>query len=86
MKKVFLVALVVVLLVIIGLPVLMPGMGAAYCDDCVPGTAAAAMCTLIALAGSAYVAVLMGQRVRLRRVVMTGLLRAAVFYRPPQLA
>ncbi|HEV2068656.1 MAG TPA: hypothetical protein VGR26_02550 [Acidimicrobiales bacterium] len=85
MKKVLLVALVV-LLVIIGLPVLMPGMGAAYCDDCGPATAAGALCTLVVLAASAYVAALTGQRVRVRRVVMTGLLRAAVFDRPPQLA
>ncbi|HEV2811494.1 MAG TPA: hypothetical protein VGV93_13985 [Acidimicrobiales bacterium] len=85
MKKVLLVALVV-LLVIIGLPLLMPGMGAAYCDDCVPGTAACAMCTLVVLAGLAYLAVHTGQRVHLRRVVMTGLLRAAVSDRPPQLA
>lgn len=83
MKKVLLVALVV-LFVIIGLPVLMPGMGAAYCDDCVPGTAANALCTLVVLTGMAYVVVLMGQRVRLRRVVMTGLLRADVSDRPPQ--
>ena len=85
MKKVLLVALVV-LLVIIGLPVLMPGMGAAYCDDCGPATAAGALCTLVVLAGLAHVAVLMGRRVRLGHVVMTGLLRAAVFDRPPQLA
>ncbi len=85
MKKVLLLALVV-LLVVIGLPVLMPGMSAAHCDDCGPATAAGALCTLVVLAGLAYLAVLMEQRVRLRRVTMTGLLRAAGFDRPPQLA
>lgn len=84
MKRVLLVALVV-LLVVIGLPVLMPGMGAAHCDDCGPATAAGPLCTFVVLAGFAYVAVLMEQRVRLRRLVMTGLLRAAVLDRPPQL-
>lgn len=85
MKKILLVALVV-LIVLIGVPVLMPGMGAAHCDDCGPATAAGALCTFVVLAGLAYVAVLMGQRVRSGSVVMTGLLRAAAFDRPPQLA
>ena len=84
MKKVLLVALVV-LLVVIGLPVLMPGM-AAHCDDCGPATAAGPLCAFVVLAALAYVAGLMEQRVRLRRLAMTGLLRAGVFDRPPQLA
>jgi hypothetical protein len=85
MKKMFLVALVV-LLVVIGLPVLMPGMAAAHCDDCGLVTPAAAQCLFVVLTGSAYLAVLMGQRVRVRSVLIAGLLRAAVFDRPPQLA
>ncbi len=85
MKKILLVVLVV-LIVLIGLPVLMPGMGAAHCDDCGRATASGALCTFIVLAGLAYAAVLIGQRVRIGRAVMTGLLRAAAFDRPPQLA
>lgn len=84
MKKILLVALVV-LIVLIGLPVLIPGMGAVHCDDCGRATAAGALCTFIVLAGLAYVAVLLGQRVRIGRVVMAGLLRAVTFDRPPQL-
>ena len=85
MKRVLLVALVV-LLVVIGLPVLMPGMSAAHCDDCGPAIAAGPLCTFVVLAALAHFAVLMQQRLRLRRLVMTGLLRAGVFDRPPQLA
>lgn len=85
MKKVLLVALVV-LLVVIGLPVLMPGMGGAYCDDCGPAVATGSLCTFAVLAGLAYAAAVMAQRVRLRQAITTGLLRAAAFDRPPQLA
>ncbi len=85
MKKVLLVALVV-LLVVIGLPVLMPGMTTAHCGDCDLGTAAGALCAFAVLVSLAYVAMLMAQRVRARFVVKTGLLRAAVFERPPQFA
>ena len=85
MKKVLLVALVV-LVVVIGLPVLMPGMGAANCDDCGPAVAAGSLCTFAVLAGLAYVVAVMAQRVRLRHAITTSLLRAAVFDRPPQLA
>ncbi len=85
MKKVLLVSLVV-LLVVIGLPVLMPGMAALQCEDCALTTAAGAYCTFVVLVGLAYVGMLMSQRLRVRSVLMAGLLRAAVFDRPPQLA
>jgi hypothetical protein len=85
MKKVLVVALVV-LLVVIGLPVLMPGMTTAHCADCDLATAAGGLCAFAVLASLAYVAMLMAQRVRARFVVMIGLLRATVFERPPQFA
>ena len=85
MKKGLLVALVV-LLVVIGLPVLMPGMAPVHCDDCGSATTAGALCAFVLLAAFAYTVGLVGQGLRLRRLVMTGLLRAAVFDRPPQLA
>lgn len=85
MKKVLLVALVV-LLVVIGLPVMMPGMGVAHCHDCTPGVAAGALC-LIALWGAlALVVLFVSQPLSARRKLMLGLLRASVFYRPPQTA
>ncbi len=76
----------VVLLVVIGLPVLMPGMTTAHCGDCGLAAAAGALCTFAVLAGFAYLAMLMAQRVQARLLVMTGLLRAAAFDRPPQFA
>lgn len=85
MKKVLFVA-VVVLLVVIGLPVLMPGMGPIHCDDCGSATAAGALCAFVVLAGLAYIVALLTQVVRVGRRPMTVLLRAAVFDRPPQLA
>jgi membrane protease YdiL (CAAX protease family) len=85
MKKVLRVALVV-LLVVIGLPVLMPGMAAPHCEDCSPAAAAGAQCAFVVLVALAYVGMLMSQRLRVRRVLMADLLRAAVFDRPPQLA
>lgn len=81
-----LVLALVVLLVVIGLPVLMPGMAAAHCDDCVLATAAGALCALVVLASLAYVAMLMAQRVRAGLVLMTDLLLGAVVDRPPQSA
>jgi hypothetical protein len=84
-KKVLLVALVV-LLVVIGVPVVMPGMGGAYCDDCAPAVAAGALCLLAVLGGLASVALFASQLVRARRMLVLGLLRAAVFFRPPRLA
>ncbi len=85
MKKVLLIALVVVLIVI-GLPVLMPGMAALHCEDCALTTAAGAYCTFVVLVGLAYGGALMSQRLRVRLAVLTDLWRAPVFDRPPQLA
>jgi membrane protease YdiL (CAAX protease family) len=83
-KKVLLVVLVV-LLVVIGIPVLMPGMGAAYCGDC-DLAVAAALCLLAVLGGFTAMVVFAYQLLRVRRKLVLGLLRAAVFYRPPRLA
>lgn len=85
MKKVLLVALVV-LLVVIGVPVVMPGVGGAYCDDCAPAVAAGGLCLLAVLGGFAAVMVVASQQVRARRTSVRELLRAAVFFRPPRLA
>jgi len=85
-KKVLLVALVV-LLVVIGLPMLMPGMGSATCADCGPAVMAGPVCVLAAiLTGFALLILVTAQRVRLRRDDLFELLRAVAFERPPQLA
>lgn len=85
MKKVLLVSLVL-LLVVIGLPVLMPGMAALQCDDCDLATAVGGQCGFVVLVALAYAGALMSQRLRVRRILMADLLRAPVFDRPPQLA
>jgi membrane protease YdiL (CAAX protease family) len=86
MKKILLVVLVV-LLVVIGIPVVMPGMGAAYCGDCDLAVAAGALCLLAVLGGLASVALFASpQLVQVRRKLGIGLMRATVFYRPPRLA
>ncbi len=86
-KKALLVALVV-LLVLIGLPLLMPAMeGAATCADCGPVVMAGPTCVLAAvLAGCALAIALLSQLIRARRDELLDLLRAALFDRPPQLA
>lgn len=84
-KKVVLVALVV-LLVVIGLPVLMPGMGAAHCEQCGLGVAVGSMCLAAVLAGFALAMALVARRFRTRGYDLEGLLRAVFFDRPPQLA
>ncbi len=85
MKKVLLIALVVVLIVI-GLPVLMPGMAALHCEDCALTTASGGQCAFVVLVALASAGALMSQRLRVRRILMTYLWRAPVFERPPQLA
>ncbi len=86
MKRILLVVLVV-LLVVIGIPVVMPGMGAAYCGDCDLAVATGALCLLAVLAGLISMALFASpQLVRARRRLVLGLLRATVFYRPPRLA
>lgn len=84
-KKLLIVALVV-LLVVIGVPVLMPGMsGAGFCVGCGPAVMAGPACALAAvLAGFVFTVALLSQRLRRRGDVLRLLLRAVVFDRPPQ--
>ena len=86
-KKVLLVALVV-LLVVIGLPMLMPGMGmAATCTDCAPAVAAAASCAALAailVAVASLIALVLAQRLTRRRVDLRQLLLVSPLERPPQ--
>lgn len=85
MKKALIVALVVVL-VIIGLPVLMPGMGSAHCADCGPATMAGAMCVAV-LAAAAFAALsAIRRRARLEPLRRRGRLVDSLLYRPPRLA
>ncbi len=85
-KKALLVALVV-LLVLIGVPMLMPGMSAGMCPDCGPAVMAGAVCALAAvLAGFVLTVALLARLLRMRRDEMFELVRAVVFDRPPQLA
>ncbi len=86
-KKALVVALVVVL-VLIGIPILLPGMGGTICQECTPAVAsAAAACSLLAvLAGFALAITLLALRFRSRRHVLGDLLRSLDFDRPPQLA
>lgn len=85
-KKLLLVALVVTL-VVIGLPMLMPGMGGgSTCADCGPAVSAQSACELAAiLAGLLLVIALVAERLRLRRDELRLLLRAVLLDRPPQL-
>ena len=84
-KKLLLVALVV-LLVLIGLPLLMGGMGGG-CADCGPAVIAGAACTIAAvLTGIAAGIALLALMIRSRRDQLFDLLRATVFERPPQFA
>lgn len=84
MRKALAIA-VVLLLVVTGLAVLMPGMGGAHCANCDPGTVASAMC-LAVLAATAALLVRGGRRLRRAALPRPGLLRAMVFDRPPQFA
>jgi uncharacterized sodium:solute symporter family permease YidK len=85
-KKALLIALVL-LLVLIGIPVLMPGMGGATCHDCGPAMAAGQACSLLAvLSGFALAIVLLSLSVRSRRDRLRLLLRALDLERPPRLA
>jgi len=81
-KKALVIA-VVLLLVVIGLPVLMPGMGGAHCADCGPATLASAMCFAVLTAAVALV-LASSRRARGAEVHRQGVLRAVVFDRPPQ--
>lgn len=85
-KKALLVALVV-LLVLIGIPILMPGMSGAMCHECGPALTAGQACSLLAvLAGFALAIALLAFRFWTRRAFLWDLLRSLELDRPPQLA
>lgn len=76
----------VVLLVIIGVPVLMPGMGGAHCADCGPATMAGPMCIAVLVAAAFAALVAIGRRARLEPMRRRGRLVDSLLYRPPRLA
>ncbi len=83
-KKALLVGLVI-LLVVIGIPILLPGMAAAPCADC-DSAVAASTCTVAVLSVLTMVLALLFQLLlRTHRALYPELLRAVVFERPPQL-
>jgi hypothetical protein len=83
-KKALLVGLVL-LLVLLGLPMLMPGMGASFCHEC--GPAVVAGCANAAVLVSAVLLVaLLAAMVRRRRDRWHELLVVTLFERPPRLA
>ena len=84
-KKAFIVSLVV-LLVVIGVPVLVPGMAGGHCADCGPATFAAAMCFAVLSAAGAAVLGAASRRRRSGLLASPGRLDAFLLYRPPQLA
>jgi hypothetical protein len=82
-KKGLLVGLVV-LLVVAGLPILVPGMGGGHCPVCVRDLAAG--CTgLATFSVMALSVALLATFLRQRRRDLPLLLRAVAFYRPPRL-
>ena len=83
-KKALLVA-VIVLLVVVGIPLLMPGMADAQCSTCGPAAFATAMCMAV-LAATVAEAALVSRRTSLRRRCLLALLRATFFDHPPQFA
>ena|SRR5438445_2118444 len=83
-KKALLVALVV-LLVLVGLPIFMPGGPMAACPDCGPATTAYSVCLIAVLGEAAIASVALFVFLRGRRHDPPLLLRAVVFDRPPRL-
>jgi len=83
-RKALLVALVV-LLVIVGLPILMPGMGSAHCADCGPAVATSQPCLLAILVGAVIALALAYRYLREPDGRCRALLLAELFDRPPQL-
>ena len=75
----------VVLVVLTGVPVLMPGMGVGTCSDCGPGVLTFPMCLVAVLVGLALVLTPRCTFLRARRERLPLLLRARFFDRPPQL-
>ena len=84
MKKALVVALVIVL-VVIGLPMLMPGMGVALCDECGPALLAGPLCVLAILSCFVLAFAVVSQIIRPHRRTHRHLLRASLLDRPPQL-
>lgn len=85
-KKALLIALVI-LLVVIGIPILMPGMGGAMCHDCGPAVTVGQACSLLAvLSGIAFAIALVALSIRERSDRLRLLLRAVDIARPPRLA
>ena len=82
-KKALLVALVV-LLVLIGLPILMPG-GAMACPDCGPATTVTSVCVVAVLTELAAIIAVLFVMLRSRTQDPPALLRAVLFERPPRL-
>ena len=81
------VAALVVLLVLIGIPLLLPGMGRAICHDCGPAVSPGHSCAALAAVASVALALaLMSVRVRVRRDQYSCLVRSLDLDRPPQLA
>lgn len=86
-KNLLLIALVV-LLVLIGVPMLTPGMGmAATCTECPPAVATAASCAALAailVAVAALIALVLAQRLTQRHDNLRLLLLVSLLERPPQ--
>ncbi|MFP5318213.1 MAG: hypothetical protein ACLGI2_07950 [Acidimicrobiia bacterium] len=83
-KKAFVAALVV-LVVVTGLPLLMPGMGGAHCTECGPASAASTMCMAVVAAAALLASVLARRRARLDAPPRRGRVAAPPLERPPQL-
>ena len=75
----------VAVLVMIGLPMAMPGMGMPPCQECGPALLAGSACALFVLVGFTLFFAMLIELVWARRYLRVGLLRASPFDRPPQL-
>lgn len=80
-----LIAGLVVLLMVIGVPLVMPGMSGSHCANCSPATPASTMC-LAVLAAAAALLVVGSRRIRPLRAAHRELIRSVFFHPPPQLA
>lgn len=81
-KKALVIA-VIVLLIVVGVPLLVVGMGHGHCLTCGPAALVMSVCMAVLAAAIAAIA-LASERTRLRRIRALELLRAAFFDRPPQ--
>ena len=85
-KTVALVALVV-LLVLIGIPLLMPGMGGGMCAECEPAVTPGHFCLMLAVLGFLAMGLsLLAVRVRTIAILVGALIRSLDIDRPPQVA